>query len=73
MTSLDQLLYWAECWAGPADGELVPVNTEEPMADFPYLQTDGAVAWYTLYRTPGDTYRFVLVGAAVPTAWTPLL
>lgn len=60
---------WVDCFAGPADGEKIPIYEDDPMPSFPYLTLDGNTYTYHLYEDGKGNFRYVLVGAHVEPPW----
>jgi hypothetical protein len=63
---------WADCFAGPADGQDFPVDMTDMDLELPYLHTpEQAYYWYRLYRArdaPG-VFRYVLRGVEIGDQW----
>lgn len=65
-------MLWVECYAGPADGERVPIDPDDPMPNFPYLMQNEELHWYQLWHDGGTRYRYVLLDAVLDGPWEVL-
>lgn len=63
---------WVECYGGPADGEVVPVDPADPLPEFPYMTVDMVTYFYQLRGTSDGRLRFFFAPMPVDATWTPV-
>jgi hypothetical protein len=69
---MNAMFQWIECFGGPADGEEVPIDPQDPPPTLPYINVDQQVYYYELRCHADGRLRLFYASIVSTPGWEPV-